>query len=67
MELHKEQNIKEPPKIDLKSYHMACDYTAQDSKKFVAYHLVFNNLLLYNRYHENPIVIFSKGRDSKSR
>ena len=61
MELHREQNIKEPAKIDLKSYHMACDYTIQDCNKLVAYHSVFNSLLLYNRYHETPILIFSKG------
>ena len=64
MELHGEQNIKEPVKIDLKSYHMACDYTAQDSHKFVVFHLAFDKLLLYNRSHETQIVIFAKERGS---
>ena len=67
MEQHRERNIKESPEIDLKSYLMAFDYTVQDSHKFVVFHLAFDKLLQYNRYHETQVVIFSKDRDSRCR
>ena len=67
MELFREQNKKELPKIDLRNHQIACDYTEQDSRRLVAFHSVFNTLLLFNRGQETQGILFTKDSGSKVR
>jgi len=67
MEIFREQNKKELPKIDLRKYQMACDYTEQDCHRLVAFQSVFNTLLLFNRDQETQGILYTKSAVSKIR
>ena len=67
MEINREQHKKELPKIDLRKYQMACDYTEQDCHRLVAFQSVFNTLLLFNRGQETQGILYTKSLGAKAR
>ena len=67
MDTFREQNKQELPKIDLRKYHMACDYTEQDCHRLVAFQSVFNTLLIFNRGQETQGILYTKKTETKAR
>ena len=65
MDISREHNKKELPKIDLRKYRMACDYTEQDCHRMVAFQSVFNTLLLFNRDQDTQGILYTNRSDLK--